>query len=233
MVLPSFVTLLLSSLPSFWRYPFDMPTAPTYQFQAPAFTQDISSLLAYHDSLIIEDKLTFDTYTSIQPTDSQRTAWRNAVTSLLNIAVDDADGNFGCSSVHKTIPDALQGIYTVAEVDNGRFCALVEVDTARRSSREEYAKGWGIFVVPTKRDIKSEIGTTLHLSAPHPVYDLHTAGQAAHIFEQTGARSLYVAGRSRQSYHVESDCIVNAGTKYWKTDPAHDKVSCRHLSSDR
>lgn len=232
MVLPSFVTLLLSSLPSLWRYPFAMQTAPTYQFQAQAFTRDISSLLAYHDSLIIEDKLTFDTYTSIQPTDSQRIAWRNVVTSLLNIAIDD-DGNFGCSSVHKTIPDALQGIYTVAEVDNGRFCALVEVDAVRRKSREEYTKGWGVFVVPTKRNINSEIGTTLHLSAPHPVYDMYTAGQAAHIFEQTGAKSLYVAGRSRQSFHEETDCIVDAGTKYWKTDPAHDKVSSRQLSSDR
>lgn len=227
MVLPSFATLLLSSLPSFWRYPFDMSTTPSYQFQAQAFTRDISSLLAYHDSLIIEDKLTSDTYTSIQPTHSQRMAWRNVVTSLLNIAVDDADGNFGCSSVHETIPDVLQGIYTVAEVDNGRFCALVEVDAVRRGGREEYAKGWGIFVVPTKRDVNSKIGTTLHLSAPHPIYDLYTAGQAAHIFERTGAKSLYVAGRSRQSFHEQTDCIVDAGTKYWKTDPAHDKVSCR------
>ncbi|KAF8723779.1 hypothetical protein AX14_008682 [Amanita brunnescens Koide BX004] len=232
MVLPSFVTVLLSSsavLPAFWRYPFDDPnmltTPATYQLQTlwHASTQDISSLWAHHVSLIIEDNLTLDEYTSIQPTHSQRIAWRNVVTSLLNIAVDDADGNSDCSSVRETIPDVLQGIYTVEEVDNGRFCALVEVGTVRREDREEFAKGWGIFVVPTKRAVNGVTGTTLHLSAPHPIYDQHTAGQAAHVFEQTGAKSLYIPGRSRRSFLEQTDCIVDSETKYWKTDPAHDK----------
>ena len=219
MILSSFAAILLSC---FTRYPFDNPTVPTtsHQFQLQTPAQDLSSLLANHLSLIIQGNLTPEIYAAIQPTPSQRVSWRNVVTSLLNVAVDG--GSSACLSIQETLPDALQGIYTVMVVDNGKLCALVEVGTVRRGDNEEYGKGWGIFVVPTA---KYGIGTTLHLAAPHPVFDLYTAGQTAHIFERTGAKSLYIPGRSRQAFLEETDCVTSTvKSKYWKTDPTHDKV---------
>jgi hypothetical protein len=229
MIFSSFVAVLLScfTTPSSLRYPFDAPTtsSPSHQFPVQTTAQDLSSLLANHISLIIQSNLTLDTYAAIQPTPSQRVSWRNVVTSLLNVAA--GGGSSACFSIQEAIPDALQGIYTVTELDNGKFCALVEVGTVRHGDSEEYGRGWGIFVVPTGKYGNGVIGTSLHLAAPHPVFDLYTAGQAAHVFEHTGAKSLYIPGRSRQAFLEETDCV--AGTmksKYWKTDPTHDKVGC-------
>jgi len=229
MIFSSFVTVLLScfTTPSFLRYPLDNPNVPTtsHQFQLQTPAQNLSSLLANHLSLIIQGNLTLDTYAAIQPTPSQRVSWRNVVTSLLNITVDG--GSSACFSIREAIPDALQGIYTVTEMDNGKLCALVEVGTVRRGDSEEYGKGWGIFVVPTGEYGNSVIGTTVHLAAAHPVFDLYTAGQAAHVFERTGAKSLYISGRSRQAFLEETDCVASTmKSKYWKTDPTHDKAGC-------
>ncbi|KAK2462435.1 hypothetical protein APHAL10511_005532 [Amanita phalloides] len=182
-------------------------------------TDNLSSFIKSHRSLI-QQHLTKETYTSTQPTASQRLAWRTVVTSLLNMAVND---NQDCSSNRNAIPDALKGIYTITQVDNGHFCALVEAGTVLREGRREYAKGWGIFVVPAQGQ-SDERGQQIHLSAPHPVFDLYTAEEATHVFGRTGAKSLFVPGRSRRAFDQETECIVSTGrTKYWKTDTAHDK----------
>lgn len=228
MVLPSFVTVLLSSFTTLpWiggapNVPIPTPSQPPAAFR----TQDLSSLLENHLSLIIQGNLTLETYSAIQPTDQQRTAWRNVVTSLLNAADDEHPD---CHAIRERIPHELQGIYTVTEVDNGKFCALVEVDTVRRGDDgEEYGKGWGLFVVPTQKNGIGISGTAVHLSAPHPVYDLYTAAQATYVFEWTGAKSLYIPGRSRMAFLEPTDCVVDPKlkTKYWKTDATHDKVCC-------
>ena len=231
MVLPSFVTVLLSSfttLPWIGGPPLDTSNVPIpHLSQSPATirTQDLSSLLADHLSLIIQGNLILETYTAIQPTVQQRIAWRDAVTSLLNA---DDDKHPDCYTIRESIPHELQGIYTVTEVDNGKFCALVEVDTVRRRDGEEYGKGWGLFVVPIRKNEDRIVGTSVHLSAPHPVYDLHTAAQATYVFEQTGAKSLYIPGRSRKAFLEPTDCVVDpkSKTEYWKTDATHDKVRC-------
>jgi len=157
-----------------------------------------------------------ETYTASQPTDQQRTAWRDVVTSLLNA---DDHVHPDCNSIRETFPHELQGIYTVTEVDDGKFCALVEVDNGAK----EYGKGWGLFVVPNRKNPIGISGTSVHLSAPHPVYDLYTAAQAMYVFEQTGAKSLYIPGRSRKAFQEPTDCVVQSKTEYWKTDATHDK----------
>jgi hypothetical protein len=233
MVLPSFLTALLSSfttLPWIGGAP-DVPIPYPSQSPAAIRTQDLSSLVADHLSLIIQGNLTLETYTAIQPTDQQRTAWRDVVTSLLN-AEDYKHPD--CFTIRESIPHELQGIYTVAEVDNGKFCALVEVDTVRRrgdADGEEYGKGWGLFVVPIRKNPNGIAGTSVHLSAPHPVYDLYTAAQATYVFEQTGAKSLYIPGRSRKAFLEPTDCVVDpkSKTEYSKTDATHDKVRCADL----
>ena len=196
----------VSAIPQwFWHHGPGLP-----HLQLHPHDQNLSALLTFHLPLIILGNLTAKTYTSIQPTQAERLAWSNAVTMLLN-----ADGN--CSNVAETIPDALRGIYTVLEVDK-EFCALVEIGTARRGDRVEYKKGWGLFVVTPRN-------SGIHLSAPHPTFDLYTAEQATRIFERAGAKSLYIPGRSREAFREATACVQPGSGAYWKTDAVHDDVS--------
>ena len=221
MVLPSFLTVLLSSFTTLWGSHPIAPNNPSYQLHPQSPTSDISSLVAHHLSRTIIGNLTQQTYAASQPSDSQRAAWRKVVGDLLDVA----DGRARCSDIRKHIPDELRGIYTVVGVDLGRFCALVEVDTIGEGDGKIYGKGWGIFVVPAQKD--QETSTNLHLSAPHPIYELNTAEQAAFVFEWTGAKSLYIPGRSYKAFLEETDCVPStAREKYWRTDAVHDKVCC-------
>ena len=226
MVLPSFLTVLLSSLTSLTSFggsTFYNPNAvigAAYQPRAQSPSEDISLLVAYHLALI-KGNLTQETYEASQPSDEQRAAWRKVIGDLLEVP----KGRVRCSDIRKNIPDELKGIYTVAVVDRGRFCALVERDTVGEGDDKQFGKGWGLFVVPAQRDIKTS--KSLHLSAPHPVWELSTAQQAAFVFEWTGAESLYIPGRAYKALLKETDCgFSTESEKYWKTDPVHDKVCC-------
>ncbi|TFK37296.1 hypothetical protein BDQ12DRAFT_753373 [Crucibulum laeve] len=152
------------------------------------------------------------TYELAQPNALQREAWVETVSLLLSV-----DGN--CSTV--VLPDALQGLYTVAvfQEDFNSYCVLVEHSLG---CGFKYYKGWGFMVVPSTR---SAISRSIHLSAPHPKYDLGTVEQAATLFKSTGAHSLLVAGRIRTAFLQSSDCVVPSGKgQYYKTDPAHNNL---------
>ena len=219
MVLPSFLTVLLSSFTTLWGSAPIAPINPSYQLQAQNPTSDISSLVAHHLSRTIIGNLTQRTYAASQPSDSQRAAWRQVVGDLLHVA----DGRARCSDIGKYLPEELLGIYTVVEVDLGKFCALAEVDGVGEGDGKTYDKGWGLFVVPAPKN--EGTSTNLHLSAPHPIYELNTAEQAAFVFKWTEAKSLYIPGRSYKAFLEETDCVPSTKSeKYWKTDAVHDEV---------
>ncbi|PPQ94226.1 hypothetical protein CVT25_006652 [Psilocybe cyanescens] len=146
------------------------------------------------------------TYSLAQPVGSQRRDWKLAVTTLLSV-----DGDCSATSV----PLSLQGLYVIESF--GGFCVLYE--TASRSGT--YVKGWGFMIVPAFRPLVSR---SVHISAPHPGYDLGTIQQAAYIFQSTGSNSLLVTGRTRTAYLNNSNCIlpVSASQDYYRTDPAHN-----------
>ncbi|RUP44760.1 hypothetical protein BC936DRAFT_149040 [Jimgerdemannia flammicorona] len=94
------------------------------------------------------------------------------------------------------------------------------------STRKEYEKGWGVFVVPkTAR----QVSRFIHLSAPHPKWDLGTPQQAAYLFANSGAKSLLVDGRHRWAISTQSACI-SAGN-HSLTDPTHDNNEVFHSAS--
>ncbi|KAM6491121.1 hypothetical protein JOM56_013360 [Amanita muscaria] len=178
-----------------------------------ASSSDLQSLVSCHVSLVIKRELDSVTYTSIQPTPPQRQAWSETIHALL-----DVDGN--CSTISQNLHELLKSSYAVLEV--GEFCVLVETSTVYNSAKNknEYEKGWGIFVVPARKDHTKK---SLHISAPHPIDDAFTGGQAGHVFENTGAKSLYIAGRARTAFRKQTNCIASTpSTTYWKADPAHD-----------
>ncbi|KAF8890827.1 hypothetical protein CPB84DRAFT_1784621 [Gymnopilus junonius] len=152
---------------------------------------------AYYDSM---------TYDLAQPVGTQREDWMSAIQALLS-----ADGNCALTS----IPLSLQGLYTVEPFQE--YCVLYE--TASRCGT--YLKGWGFFITPSSH---RRVWRNIHISAPHPAYDLGTVQQAAAVFEATGARSLLVPGRKRTAFLSNSECIVPTSPKqdYYRTDPAHN-----------
>ncbi|RUP44761.1 hypothetical protein BC936DRAFT_149041 [Jimgerdemannia flammicorona] len=145
------------------------------------------------------------------------------VTAMLNI-----DGN--CSSV--TVPTSISSIYAIRTFrdtsKNSDFCVFYE-KTSRQaftSTKREYQKGWGIFVVPkTFR----QVSRFIHLSAPHPKWDSGTPQQAAYLFANSGAKSLLVDGRHRWAITAPSACI-SVGN-HSKTDPTHDNNEVFHSAS--
>jgi hypothetical protein len=148
------------------------------------------------------------TYQLAQPAGLQREDWKAAVQSLLAV-----DGN--CSVT--TVPLSLQGLYHIASFQD--HCILYETSTQCGT----YLKGWGFMTVPARR---SSVSRHVHISAPHPGYDLGTVEQAASIYHSTGSSSLLVAGRQRTAFLEKSDCIQRKAGKqvYYKTDPAHNDV---------
>lgn len=163
------------------------------------------------------------TYDAAQPTPAELTAWTDTIAALL-----DVDGN--CTSV--AVPSILQDVYSVslyeetASDSTRSFCILSETNFDTASGF--YVRGWGLFAVPALRPRPAR---SLHFAAPHPVFDMNTPMQASALFKRTGAKSLLIAGRIRTAFKENTLCIQTdpEGGPYYKTDPAHDKVSlARH-----
>jgi len=112
---------------------------------------------------------------------------------------------------------ALQGLYDIEVFRD--FCILYETSAQCGT----YLKGWGFMVVPA---FGVAVSRSVHISAPHPGYNLGTVEQAASIFENTGSKSLLVPGRTRTAFLKSPDCIVpvSARQDYYMTDPAHNNV---------
>ncbi|KAF8805576.1 hypothetical protein BYT27DRAFT_7104300 [Phlegmacium glaucopus] len=146
------------------------------------------------------------TYDAAQPTTEQRNDWKNVINLFLSV-----DGD--CSSI--PIPPSLQGIYTIEAFQN--MCVLYEASVQEGI----YVKGWGFMIVPR---LRTSVSRAVHFSAPHPFFDRGTVQQAAFLFESTGSKSLFAAGRIRTAFPDPSECIppVNSSQKFYKTDPAHN-----------
>lgn len=77
-------------------------------------------------------------------------------------------------------------------------------------------------IVPARREAVSR---DVHISAPHPGFDVGTPAQAAYIFKATGSKSFLMAGRTRTAFLNPSPCISTASLSgYYETDPAHNNV---------
>ncbi|KAL1682748.1 hypothetical protein EV122DRAFT_287016 [Schizophyllum commune] len=171
-------------------------------------------------------------YATAQPKDYEVLAFRAAVHRMLDISNGAADC-FGTE-----LPVALQSIYSVhsfVDQENGEaYCVLAE----KHVLNGHYAYGWGFMAVPDK---KITPGTAVHhlfpqhprldvhLSAPHPIFDGPVDTQAASLFTQARARSLFISGRHRRAFDAPSDCESESptGTKYYATDPAHSTVAIK------
>lgn len=151
-----------------------------------------------------------ETYSTAQPTPRELNAYTSVIFDMLN---ED------CSQVR--IPDALSGHFSVSvfqDTSEGQsYCVFSETST--HPDGPFYAKGWGLFIVPARAS------RNIHISAPHPAYDLNTPQQAAALFQAVGARSLLIPGRARGAFQQTSRCVVAPeGDVYFTTDPAHDTV---------
>ncbi|KAJ6613953.1 hypothetical protein B0H10DRAFT_2046820 [Mycena sp. CBHHK59/15] len=176
-------------------------------------TSTFVDLITCFDGFTVSDGFyTEDTYAAAQPNSTELSAWNGLVASLFTV-----DGN--CTSV--AVPSVIAGIYDVALFTDYSSGAQYCVASESTSIAGVYAKGWGLVVVPATR---TAVQRGIHLSAPHPAFDLFTPEQAGALFQSTGARSLLVAGRVRSAYISPSDCVIPVSntTEYFKTDPAHD-----------
>ncbi|KAG6895594.1 hypothetical protein C0992_000474 [Termitomyces sp. T32_za158] len=160
------------------------------------------------------DRYTQETYDAAQPTPSERTAWLDTIWNLLDI--DNGD----CFSVR--LPNTLRDIYTISQTEEDSagvsYCVLSEV----KGDGMQYDKGWGLFITPARH--VPDHTRHIHLSAPHPWYDLYTVQQAVALFRSTSAKSLLIAGRSRLAFKKPTKCAASPTTTYYVTDPAHDKA---------
>ncbi|KAG6860873.1 hypothetical protein C0995_006553 [Termitomyces sp. Mi166 len=151
------------------------------------------------------------TYNAAQPTPSERSAWLDTIRHLLDVV----DGD--CLSVK--LPGILGDIYTISQFEEDitgtSYCVLSEV----KGTDAQYDKGWGLFITAARH-----VSRHIHLSAPHPGYDLDTPQQATALFKSTNAKSLLIAGRSRLAFKEPIKCAPSpASTIYYMTDPAHNK----------
>ncbi|KAJ7106442.1 hypothetical protein C8R43DRAFT_210629 [Mycena crocata] len=175
-------------------------------------TSSFEDLIACFDAYTVsEGYYSEETYTAAQPNIDELRGWEDLVLSLLSV-----DGN--CTSI--VVPASISGIYSVTlftDPPGSQFCVASETT----SVDGVYAKGWGLMAVPATRHA---ILRDIHLSAPHPAYDLLTPQQAGVLFKSTRARSLLIPGRVRTANLTPSDCVIPASssTIYYKTDPAHD-----------
>jgi len=82
---------------------------------------------------------------------------------------------------------------------------------------------------------RGAVSRSVHISAPHPGYDLGTVEQAAYVFENTGSKSLLVPGWMRTAFLQPSNGIVPASAKqdYYMIDPAHNNVCSSILFTNR
>ncbi|KAL1748696.1 hypothetical protein HDZ31DRAFT_79550 [Schizophyllum fasciatum] len=171
-------------------------------------------------------------YATAQPTPDEEAAFRAAVMRMLDIS----DGAADCFGT--TLPDALRPIYSVhpfVDQDSGEaYCVLAE----KRAIEGSYTYGWGFMAVPDEALSPAAAGAKVpdsprprldvHLAAPHPVFDGPVDLQAAALFAEARARSLFVSGRHRRAYDAPSDCVNGTSkTPYYKTDPAHSVVAIK------
>lgn len=210
---------------------------------------------------------TADSYNAAQPSIEERAAWIKAVQRMLDVsdgldAGAEPNARLGpCNAIH--LPSALSSTYAVGTAHG--HCVLYEI----QAPCGVYARGWGWMAVPALAGESEKWWTTntnskllqsktsqrrkkLHISAPHPGYDLGTPEQAAGVYAASGARSLLVAGRKRTSYLTESTCVRAPAMStsdeessktpdwgrgkeaYWMTDPAHnDQTLQPHPHSTR
>jgi len=175
-------------------------------------TSTFEDLIACFDTYTVSKGYYSDeTYAAAQPDAEELSGWEDLITSLLWV-----DGN--CTSV--IVPQSIADIYGVSlftDPAGPHYCVASETTLVDGL----YVKGWGLVVVPASREA---IMRDIHLAAPHPAYDLFTPEQAGALFQSTGARSLLIAGRSREANLAPSDCVIPTSntTIYYKTDPAHD-----------
>jgi hypothetical protein len=199
----SWTTLLLQLIPQIYCQDVPFPSSCLQH------SQTIQGLVTCLDKFTVpHDYYTPSTYTLAQPTANQRTDWKMAVKSLLEV-------NENCSAT--SLPLSLQGLYNIEPFKD--YCVLYETSVQSGT----YLKGWGFMVVPASQ---VAVSRSVHISAPHPGYDLGTVEQAASVFENTGSKSLLVPGRTRTAFLKSSDCIVpvSATQDYFMTDLAHNKV---------
>ncbi|KAE9395759.1 hypothetical protein BT96DRAFT_1043005 [Gymnopus androsaceus JB14] len=104
-------------------------------------------------------------YAAAQPDLTQVDDWMALITSMLDSDTSD------CSSI--TVPASLVSIYAVTlfpdSSSNNTFCVLSEKTSFIDGSNSYYTKGWGVIVVPSSR---KKVSHMIHLSAPHPLYDI-------------------------------------------------------------
>jgi hypothetical protein len=172
-------------------------------------------ITCFDDYVVSPEYYDLPRYNDAQPSTEERAAWTEMIASLLT-----TDNN--CSSI--IVPPPLVDIYSISMFtessgSSDSYCVLSEIT----SENGVYSKGWGLMVVPATRRAVSRF---IHISAPHPLADMNTTQQAVALFKSTGAKSLLIAGRIRMAFLEATDCINSlAGTVYYKTDPAHDKVN--------
>lgn len=161
------------------------------------------------------------TYAAAQPQPTERSAWIEAVASLL-----DVNGvHFTCEDASSTLlpPNPLASVYAISwfsdRETNDEFCILHETSSVEARGASAYAKGWGLVVVPAVRAAEQR---DLHFAAPHAKWDLGTPQQAAALFKATYSRSLLIAGRVRSAYLAPTECALSSKSIAWKTDPARD-----------
>ncbi|KAI5827974.1 hypothetical protein K523DRAFT_373962 [Schizophyllum commune Tattone D] len=174
-------------------------------------------------------------YATAQPKDYEVLAFRAAIHRMLDISNGAADC-FGTE-----LPVVLQSIYSVhsfVDQENGEaYCVLAE----KHVLNGHYAYGWGFMAVSDKKItpgaavhhlVPQHPRLDVHLSAPHPIFDGPVDTQAAALFTQARARSLFISGRHRRAFDARSDCESESpsGTKYYATDPAHSTSEPFHLA---
>ncbi|KAF8884518.1 hypothetical protein BD779DRAFT_1663032 [Infundibulicybe gibba] len=177
-----------------------------------SYSETLTDLITCFDDFTIpKEYYNAATYAAAQPTSEERAAWTQLVSALLT-------SGGACDTIE--VPEVLDGVYAVtrfSEPTGLSYCVLSESDT---TSAGRYVRGWGLFVVPMV-----PVSRNLHISAPHPKFDLGTPRQAADLFRAVGARSLLIPGRSRRAFMTPTECVTDTDEEpYYKTDPAHDKA---------
>lgn len=179
-------------------------------------TSSINSLVKCLQNFIIRNK-TDNTDLELfqqQPTVAQREAWSSLIAQLLN-------SEENCTEIK--LHPSLQGIYAIEKFtdDSTLYCVLYELKLVEL----QFAKGWGIFIVPYSSNY-TRLGM-VHLSAAHPFTDGSVHLEAANIFKKTRAKSLLISGTARNASNEKSSC----DKKYMKFDGAHDNFTMFHSAN--
>ena len=138
----------------------------------------------------------------VEPTSTQRAAWRTVVKQMLKGSCDFA------------VPAGLRRIVqvrTFADTENGRhYCLLMEVSDWNGNRYVDH--GFGTFIV-----YNSAIRQVSH-QAVHPIADSATDSQAISVFKATDSRSYLMAGAHRDANAAASTCHPS----YPQSDASHN-----------